>query len=178
MTRIREYSIVGCGYVALAIFFTYPLIRHLQTHIIHGAVNFGRGDAGSFLWWPWWLKKAIFELGVWPTTTDYLYYPDGVNLMHGIENLTNSILGVLLSFFLNPVTGYNVLILFSIAASASAAYLFLRFLLGTQTSRSAAFLGGIIYGMSPYLLARTQGHLNLYDRRMAASLFSFLLQSH
>ncbi len=108
----------------------------------------------------WLLYWTPYSITHWlnPFFTDYLNYPQGANLLW---NLIPTVPGVLLlpsTFVLGPVFSYNLVMTVALAASGWCAYLVINSLIGDKL---AAFLGGLLYGFSPYMLAHSLGHPNL-----------------
>ncbi len=112
------------------------------------------GDPKLAIWFMRWPAFALSH-HLNPLFTDYLDYPSGVNLMW---NTAAPLLGVLfwpLTQAAGPVVAYNAAETLALAVSAWAAYLAIgRFV----QSRVAAWLGGLVYGFSPYMMAHALGH--------------------
>jgi hypothetical protein len=104
-------------------------------------------------WTPWALLHGqnIFS-------THLINYPLGVDVA---QNTGIPILGILtapLTLLVSPVASMNLLRWMAFWLSAYAAYAVIR----KWTSWApAAFIGGLIYGFSPYMAAQGQLHLNL-----------------
>src|SRR2546425_477656 len=116
-----------------------------------------RGDPQLVMWFLSWTPHALTH-GLNPLFTHHLNYPDGVNLMW---NTLMPLAGVALwpiTRVLGPVFAFNVLVTLALPISAFAAYLAL---LRYVTHRSAAFIGGVLYGFSPYMINQAYGHANL-----------------
>jgi len=110
-----------------------------------------------FTWFLAWTPWAL-EHGQNPLLTDYLHVPNGVNLMW---NTAMPLAGVALwpvTAVVGPEASYGLLITECFALSAWCAFLaFRRFV----PRSPAAFVGGLVYGFSPYQLAHGLGHANL-----------------
>jgi hypothetical protein len=110
--------------------------------------------AAAFLeWTPW----ALLH-GHNPLLTNYQYFPSGANLA---ANTSMPLLGILLSPVIltaGPVAALNLLLRLAFAASASSAFLVLR-RLGARPG--SAFVGGLVFGFSPYMLGHGESHANL-----------------
>ncbi len=93
-----------------------------------------------------------------PFFTNYVNYPYGANL---VANTTMFLPGLLLApvtFVWGPVATFNVLMVLCYAGSATSAFaLFRRWAPWTP----ASFIGGLLYGFSPYMVAVGYGHLFL-----------------
>jgi hypothetical protein len=95
--------------------------------------------------------KNLFE-------TNALNYPYGVDLA---QNTGMPLLGLVtapLTLLVNPIASENLLRFASFALSAYAAYWVLRKFVSWVP---AAFVGGLLYGFSPYMLTQGSIHLNL-----------------
>ena len=111
------------------------------------------GDPNLALWFMRWTPFALTH-HLNPLFTDYLDYPGGVNLMW---NTAAPLLGLLfwpITETLGPVVAYNAAETLGLALSAWAAYLaFSRFV----QQPIAAWLGGLLYGFSPYMMSHALG---------------------
>jgi hypothetical protein len=114
-------------------------------------------DAPIFIWAMRWWPFAVSH-GYNPFFTHFLGLPRGINLMWATSVPFLSFLLVPLTITCGAVLSYNVAMTIAVAGSASAAYLALR---GTRVvrDRRAAFVGGLVYGFSPYVIAHSLGHL-------------------
>jgi hypothetical protein len=116
------------------------------------------GDQFTTVWFLRWIPFALGH-GVNPLFTTYGNYPFGVNLLDNTSVPLLGLLGTPLTVAFGPIATYNVLCTVALAASATAGYAFAR----TWTAwRPAAWVGGLVYGFSPYQIAQSNGgHLNL-----------------
>jgi hypothetical protein len=114
-------------------------------------------DPEEGIWFLRWNAYAVTHLGN-PFFTTHLNYPSGVNLMW---NASMPLAGFLLSpitLTAGPIAAYNLVLTLGVALSAWCAYLALcRFV----PSRSAAVIGGAVYGFSPFVLSQGTQHLIL-----------------
>jgi hypothetical protein len=122
------------------------------------SIGFGP-DPRLFVWDLGWTPFAASH-GHNPLVTNYLDYPDGMNLLW-----SNS--GPLVTTLLWPLTAvrgvivaYNTALTAGVTLSAWSAFLVLRRFVRHPI---AAFLGGLVYGFSPFVLAHalSQPHLVL-----------------
>jgi hypothetical protein len=115
------------------------------------------GDAELFMWMLAWVPYSISH-GLNPFFTDYLVYPQGANLLW---TLIPIVPGLLLSpsmVLFGPVASYNLAMTLALATSAWCGYLAVNSLV---QDRLGAFIGGLVFGFSPYMLAHSLGHPNL-----------------
>jgi hypothetical protein len=117
----------------------------------------GGNDTGEEVWFlaqtPW----AIVH-GVNPFANNWLNAPVGIDLM---DNTTMPLLGVLgapITFLFGPIATLNVMMVLGFSASAMAFFVMAR-----RFTRwwPAAFIGGLLYGFSPFAVAEGTAHLFL-----------------
>jgi hypothetical protein len=122
------------------------------TRIVGGGV----GDPGIFTWSLRWTPFAIGRQ-ISPLFSDYLNYPDGINLMWNTWVPLPGLLLSPLTLAFGPVLSFNVLLTLGFGLSAWSAYLaILRYV----PNHGAAAVGGLVYGFSPAMVAHSH-HLNL-----------------
>jgi hypothetical protein len=93
-----------------------------------------------------------------PLFTDWGNYPFGAN---GVTNISLPALGILaspLTFATDAFTSVTVLFILAFPLSALGGYALCR---RFTTWRPTAFVGGLLYGFSPYMVGQGLGHLNL-----------------
>lgn len=149
-------SLALLGYLALTVGMTYPLVLKFFS-----AIPGDSFDGWQNYWNLWWVKTALVDQITSPWFTDLLYHPTGVGLLFHTLNAFNGIsfLPIQLAFGLLPE--YNTVVVFSFAAGGLGGYLLARQVLGTNSSRLAAFLAGAIFTFSPYHFAHLLGHMQL-----------------
>ena len=149
--RVWKTALVCAIYTVLAFAFFHAL---WTTHPA-GVMQLSQ-DPFNFAWLLQWTPWALLH-GHNPFYSDYLNYPYGVNLLTnaGVPGL--GILFAPVTLLFGPVAGFNTAETLSVALAAIAGYFFVR---RWVSWRPAAFVGGLLFGFSPYELAQT-GHLNL-----------------
>jgi uncharacterized RDD family membrane protein YckC len=148
----RGWHWAASAYLACACALSFPLVTQLGTRIAGNP-----GDSSVFLWNYWFFQRAV-ENGYSLTYTHLLFYPRGASLLFHTMNWFNCALAFVLLRFFSLITTYNLLFLFSLAASAFSAY----FLCAAWTkNRRASFIAALAFGFSPYFLAHGLGHMNL-----------------
>ncbi|MDX1524209.1 MAG: hypothetical protein R3264_21445, partial [Anaerolineae bacterium] len=88
MARRPLYShiLVIIAYFLLTILMTWPAVLHLTDGIP------GDGfDGWQNYWNLWWVKQAVLVEGTSPYETDYLYPPNGTNLLFHTLNIFNGL---------------------------------------------------------------------------------------
>jgi hypothetical protein len=144
------------AYVALA----FALFRGVWMHPSTEVLGVGT-DPWQHVWFINWVPFALSH-GQNPFFSDYLDFPAGTNLLW---NTSIPLLGLVLwpaTAAWGPVVAYNLMITLAPAFSAWTSFLlFRRFV----SSSLGAWLGGVLYGFSPYMVAQSLGHpavSNLY----------------
>ncbi len=115
------------------------------------------GDPELFMWLLAWVPYSIGH-GLNPLFTNFLIYPQGANLMWTLIPIVPGLLLTPVIGLFGPVLAYNALMTVALALSAWCAYLAIEALVN---DRIAAALGGLVFGISPYMLAHSLGHPNL-----------------
>ncbi len=114
-------------------------------------------DPAQVAWFLRWTPYALAH-GHNPFFSNYLDYPSGVNLA---QNTLMPLLGLLMApvtLAFGPVSSLTLLLWLGITSSATAAFfVFRRWAPWTP----AAFIGGLLYGFSPYIAGQALGHLDL-----------------
>ncbi len=114
-------------------------------------------DPAQVAWFLRWTPYALAH-GHNPFYSNYLDYPSGVNLA---QNTLMPLLGLLMApvtLAFGPVASLTLLLWLGISSSATAAFfVFRRWAPWTP----AAFIGGLLYGFSPYIAGQALGHLDL-----------------
>jgi len=145
--------LVWVAYSVVAVSFTYPLVLHL-TDRLPGVGT----DAYQLFWVAWWDGWSLLRPGLDTFHCPLVFYPDGAHL-NG-EPLPFGLAFGLLSLLLPTVLTFNLLYLFQYVFAAWGCYRLALYLWGR---RDAAFVGGLIFGFSPYMLVRGTGHLSLMN---------------
>lgn len=141
----REAAATLVMYSVLAVVMTWPVAAQLGTHLAGG-----RDDLMTHQWTFWWVKQALVH-GQNPYYTPLIFYPQGVTLLY--HNIAWFNIGVWLPLqaVLGGTAAYNITFIATFALNSFAMYLLVREWTGT---RSAAWIGGLIYGFWPF----TQSH--------------------
>jgi hypothetical protein len=111
-------------------------------------------DAKQVVYWLDLIADALHH-GHSPLITTAIQAPGGVNLMWNTSMVLPAIVLTPLTLLAGPYAAYDVLIIAGPVLSAWAAFAALRRLV---TSPRAAWVGGLVYGFSPALLAEALGH--------------------
>lgn len=135
-------------------------------------MNCGCHDAAQEAWFLAWPLFALTH-GHSLFFTNWIGYPGGVNLA---TNTSMPLLGLIsapVTAWRGPVASYNLLLRLAFAASATSAFFVLR---RWVRFTPAAFLGGLLYGFSPYMAGEGLGHVFLLFVPLPPLIFLVLEQ--
>jgi len=141
----------GLGFFALAVWMSYPLIRHLHTHV-PGA---GASEDLKFLWNVWWFRTASMAR---PFDCPAAFAPFGISLALDTHVALPAMVGATVLRSLDVVVANNLLILTGLTLNG-----WLAFVLAYRHINQVlpAILAGLIFGNSAYLAIHLLGHFNL-----------------
>jgi hypothetical protein len=111
-------------------------------------------DPQLFIWYLGWIPNQLSH-GLNPLFTDYLSYPQGVNLMWNTSMIFPALVLWPVTALFGPVVSYNLLVTSGIALSAWCGFLAARRFVDSDLP---CFLAGLLYGFSPGLIAQALGH--------------------
>jgi hypothetical protein len=143
------------GYVCVALVFAWPLPLRLADALI----GLPAGDAGVYVWNLWVFRHEIIANHRLPfLTSEILALNQPVPL--GLHNYTT--FANVLAFPLIPLFGvvktFNILVIASGVMSGYAMYAYAR---ARIQDAGAAWLGGLLFGFSPFMSARAAEHFSL-----------------
>jgi hypothetical protein len=131
----------------------------ILTHLDRAAVGVNPSSdfqimTWSLAWWPWALRH-----GIDPLHTRLLWPPAGFSTLWLTTIPGIALLAAPLTLTIGPLASYNLLMIAAAPLAAGAAYLLCRELTGRTL---ASLVGGLLFGLSPYLLGHTMSqHLDL-----------------
>lgn len=150
--RVRPYVAAAVGYLLAALAVTAPGLAHLSTRVVgHG------GDPIQSIWNIAWVggwlagRHALFF-------TRELFFPEGANLAWMTLALPATVPAALLRPLLGLVGAYNAVLLGSLVADGAAMYALAR---RVGLRGWAAWLSGLTFLASPYLVGEARAHLDL-----------------
>jgi len=150
--RLRR---VPFAWVALLVYALLALAMFSSTWVDPAGSWIGSPkDPRLFIWYLGWIPHEL-SAGDNPLYTDYLSYPDGVNLMWNTSMLLPALVLWPVTAVFGPVVAYNLLITAGIALSAWFGFLAARRFIDQPLM---SFVAGLIYGFSPGLTAQGLGH--------------------
>ena len=164
----RNNAAALLGYVCVALAFAWPLPANASS-ALYGTPG---GDTGVYVWNLWVFRHEIVGHGRFPFyTSEILALNSGAPLtLHNYTSLANVAAFPLLPL-LGTVATYNVLMIASGAVSAFAGFVLFRRLSGDA---AAAWIGGLLFGFSPFMTARSEHHFSLVQTA-ALPLFALAL---
>ncbi len=143
---------VAC-YALLALGLYWPVSPLSSTRIL----ACGCSDPALDTWFIAWTPHVITH-HLDPLFTTSIEFPYGINLAVNTWMPLLGLIGAPVTLTLGPVATVNLLFRLAFVCSAAAMYLALRRIGATQR---AAFVGGLLYGFSPYMIGQGSFHLNL-----------------
>jgi hypothetical protein len=152
---LRREAAALFGYVCVACVFAWPLPLHLTEAMI----GLPAGDAGVYVWNLWVFRHEIVVNHRLPfLTSEILALNPSVPLaLHNYTTFAN-----VLAFPLLPILGivrtFNLLVIGSGVMTAYAMYVYARKRTGDPV---AAWVGGLVFGFSPFMSARAGEHFSL-----------------
>lgn len=177
MTRHKIFALFAF-YLFLAVVLTYPLASQLDTHIPGHDT-----DGPAQTWSLWWTRYALLDLGRAPFTTDYLFYPLGLNLVAYTPVFLNGILSIPIQLIFGVIVAQNLLVYGALALGAFGAFLFTREILArlnlaqARYADGAAMLAGALYGFGAWHLNYVvAGHFMLISNQWLPYYALYLLR--
>ncbi len=148
---------VGLFYLALGfVLWVHAWADGVTTHTLCGC-----GDPALFLWFWQWPATAVAH-GHNPFYSTALFHPTGINLLAQTSVMGLTVPLIPVTWIWGPVASLNVAATMTPALTAFSAFVVLR---RWAPWAPAAFLGGLLYGFSPFML------MNLaYAHMMTAAL--------
>jgi hypothetical protein len=115
-------------------------------------------DPHILIWALGWTPHNLATLPRHPLITDYIMYPAGANLMWNVSLIFPALVLWPVTALFGPIVTYNVLSTAALALSSWAAYLVVR---RYAASEFIAFIAGMLYGFSPYMILQSVGHTQM-----------------
>ncbi len=152
--RVQTLLTAAGAYLALSVFVWW----HVWSNHPTSTTTCGCGDSSLFTWFLAWPAYAISH-GLNPLYSTALFHPTGINLLSNTAEVGIGIPLAPITWLFGPVATLNVALTLSPALSALAMFVLIR----RWTSWApAAFVGGLLYGFSPFvLISLTDAHLML-----------------
>ena len=172
-SRIRAFArwagtvlLVLLAYVALALAFSFPLPLHLSTHLLGDP----GGDTGTYAWNMWVFRHELIHHRS-PFFTSTLFAPFSQPAGLSLHNYTvfADLVALPLQRGLGLVATFNLIYIVVAALNGLALFLLARHL---TRDPAAAFLAGIAFAFSSFLVTRGTAHFSLAT---AAAVPTFVL---
>ena len=155
LAPIVRWPAASLGYVLLACAATWPLVRHLPTHLLGSPT----GDLGIYVWNVWIFRHELIRHGHVPFTTNHVFaFTGGTDLaLHNYAPLAG-LFGLPLVGPLGVVSAFNLVLLLCMALSA-----FGMFVLGRRLGlrSAAAWIAGALFMVAPVMVAKQTAHFSL-----------------
>ena len=150
--RWRVLLLAAAGYLLLSLFVWWDVWSGHPT----STTTCGCGDSALFLWFLEWPAHALTH-GLDPFYSNAMSYPGGVNLLDNTSELAIGVVLAPVTWAFGPVATLNVALTLAPALSALTMFVLLR---RWVTWSPAAFVGGLLYGFSPFVVVSlTDAHL-------------------
>ncbi len=159
--------------LGLAVLFTWPLVLNFIPGAGTMVPGFMREDRDQNLWNLWWTRTALLG-GHNPFVTNMIWYPTPISLYYHTLNVFNGILAVPLMTVFSLQTTYNIVVLFSFAATGYGAYLLFHYLCGNKW---AAFVGSLVFAFSAYHIATMRSLLQLISLEWVPFFILFFMKA-
>lgn len=156
------------SFLVLAAVQAWPLPLHLSTHLSGDP----GGDTGVYVWNMWVFGRELVDKRSWPLGTDAILAIGGrADLSQHNYTIALGVMALPLRLITDVVTAFNVIYLLNVALSGLG-----MFILARRWGRAdgghdrEAWLAGVLFACSPFLVARSTAHFSL----AAAAALPFL----
>jgi hypothetical protein len=160
MARLPSRSLawVFLSYVVVAALQAWPLPRHLAESLTGNP----DGDTGVYVWNLWAFERELIQNGSNPFTTDLILAVGGPTDL-SLHNYTvaSDLLALPLLALVQLVTAFNLVYLLNVALTALGGFLLARHVTRGYGGTTEAWLAGLLFACSPFLVARSTGHFSL-----------------
>jgi hypothetical protein len=174
--EVRGALAVLILYGLLSVALTWPLLPHLNTHVLGPE----KADNYSYIWKLWWVPHAIFDLGQTPFSQPDIYYPFGYPLAYDETTPLHTFFAMTLTRTFGVVAAYNLIMLCSTALSGWFTYFLARRWLLPIAGEAGhllsvcCFTAGCSFAFSQYQMVRFAEHLNLIATHWVVLAFYLL----
>jgi hypothetical protein len=150
--RWRNHAIVFLLFLILGVVYLLPGSLAPSSALLGNP-----GDNFQHAWFLWHFARAVAH-GQDPFYTRLLFYPSRVTLAWSTSDPIGGLMVLPLSLTVGPIVAYNLSLILQLALAAFCARLLC---LRITRNEPAAFIGGMVFGFSSFLLAHALGHLGL-----------------
>jgi hypothetical protein len=141
-------------YAALAALAFFPVVPWSSSQILGSCTC---GDIVTQVWSTSWVPHLLTSGGN-PFFTDVIAVPHGASMLMNASSMFVSLLLSPITLTLGPVAAVNVGTRLAFAASALSLFAVLK---KWGLRWPAAFIGGLVYGFSPYIVSQGNTHLQM-----------------
>jgi hypothetical protein len=161
---------VIASFIGVALLQAWPLPLRLSTHLTG---NPG-GDTGSYIWNFWVFRYELVELHTTPFKTETILSLNGpTDLSLHNYTIASALLGAPLVPLVGLVAAFNLVYLLKVALAGIGMFLLVRHVHARHgVGVAEAWLAGLLFACSPFLVARSTAHFSLVA---AAPLPFFML---
>jgi len=135
--------------LVLALLLTYPLPLHLATH----APGDGSDDP-AIIWNLWWVRHALLDLGRNPFSTDYMFFPIGINLAFYTLTTLNALITLPVQLLWGLIPANSAVVYFELTLSGLGMYLLavdvLPHSVPTARRHHSALIAGLVYAFAEH----------------------------
>jgi hypothetical protein len=150
--HLRPVVVSGGVYLLLGVLLWWKVWTSHPT----STTTCGCGDSSLFTWFLDWPAYALSH-GLNPLYSTAMFHPVGINLLSNTAEVGFGVVLAPITWLFGPVATLNVALTLSPVLSALAMFILLR---RWVTWTPAAFMGGLFYGFSPFvLISLTDAHL-------------------
>jgi hypothetical protein len=166
-SRRAGWPAAALGYALVAGAFFAPVCGRL----VHEQL--GGGDSLESLWNAWWLSRSLLHLEN-PWFTDLLFAPYGTTLVwHSLAVLPSGAIALLARVLPLPLA-YNAVVVAALPLAGTASFVLCRQLTGDFW---ASFAGGTVFMLSPFVVSKTLGHVDLLYGALLPLFYVALLRA-
>jgi len=158
LSKYKLYFFIFIAYCFIALIFTFPLSApsNISNSLVNLPSQHSCNDSCQFIWQMVYVKKMMFHHFFY---SNYQLFPKGINMAYTTLVVPISIVAIPLAHFFGVITVFNLSMIMSLVLSAFTGFLLFKYL---TKNTLGSFIGGILYGFSPYLMNELAGgHLNL-----------------
>jgi hypothetical protein len=149
-----RFIVVFGSYCVIALISIYPTIFHGPAQWLQSS---GTGDPSQEVWFVEFAPWAILH-GHSPFITNWISAPHGANLLANTSFILPSILASPITLLFGPIAGFNFLMIAAFTLSAYSMYFVVSHWVAWKP---AAYVAGLLYGFSPFMVGQGLGHVFL-----------------
>lgn len=162
-TTVASAAAAALAYLAYAIALTWPVVLAPSAYLFAD-----HGDARGWVWWMWASTRGALD----GTANALLAAPFGVSASPPITQPITDGLALLLARLTNEIAAANLFVMLAFTSTALATYVVMWTLL---RNRSAAFVGGLVFGFCPAAVMQAYGGHAAYAFNMFVPLLVLAL---